>query len=55
MVLEGQGPLMYALSAIDTALGDLAAQRAHLPLYKFLGGESGVLTKYASLMLRGRH
>ncbi|MEC7388902.1 MAG: mandelate racemase/muconate lactonizing enzyme family protein [Pseudomonadota bacterium] len=51
--LGRSGPLMYALSAIDTALWDLAAQRAHLPLYKFLGGESGVLTKYASLMRYG--
>ena len=31
----------------------MAAQRAHLPLYKLLGGESGVLTKYASLMRYG--
>ena len=31
---------------------DLAAQRAST-LYKFLGGESGVLTKYASLMRYG--
>lgn len=51
--LGRSGPIMYALSAIDTALWDLAAQRAHLPLYKLLGGESGVLTKYASLMRYG--
>lgn len=32
------GPVTYALSAIDIALWDLAAQRANLPLYRLLGG-----------------
>ena len=44
------GPAMYGLSAVDTALWDLAAQRARLPLYKLLGGADGKLTRYASLM-----
>jgi L-alanine-DL-glutamate epimerase-like enolase superfamily enzyme len=50
-----QGPCMYALSAIDIALWDLAAQRAGKPLYQFLGGPEGdaTVTRYASLMRYG--
>lgn len=47
------GPAMYALSAIDIALWDLAGQRAGMPLYRMLGGERGTLTRYASLMRYG--
>lgn len=50
-----QGPCMYALSALDTALWDLAAQRAGKPLYQMLGGpaEDVEITRYASLMRYG--
>ena len=51
--LGRSGPVMYGLSAIDTALWDLVATLTSLPLFKFLGGDSGVLTKYASLMRYG--
>lgn len=44
------GPVLYALSAIDTALHDLAAQAAGLPLYRWLGGERGEIDVYASLV-----
>jgi L-alanine-DL-glutamate epimerase-like enolase superfamily enzyme len=43
------GPVIYALSAIDIALWDLAAKRAGQPLYRLLGGSSGKLDLYASL------
>lgn len=43
------GPVLYALSAIDIALWDLAAQRAGQPLYRLLGGQGGRLDMYASL------
>jgi L-alanine-DL-glutamate epimerase-like enolase superfamily enzyme len=43
------GPVMYALSAIDIALWDLAAKRAGQPLYRLLGGKDGKLRCYASL------
>lgn len=50
-----QGPCMYALSAIDIALWDLAAKRAGKPLYQLLGGPKGdaKVTRYASLMRYG--
>lgn len=32
------GPIVFALSAIDTALWDLCAQAAGVPLYRLLGG-----------------
>lgn len=47
------GPVLYALSAIDIALWDLAAQRAGVPLYRMLGGEARPIAKYASLMRYG--
>ena len=43
------GPVLYALSAIDIALWDLAAKRAGAPLYRLLGGTGGRLDCYASL------
>lgn len=50
-----QGPCMYALSAMDSALWDLAAKRQEKPLYQLLGGpEKDVeVTRYASLMSYG--
>lgn len=50
-----QGPCGYALAAIDTALWDLAAKRAGVPLYQLLGGPKGdaTVTRYASLMRYG--
>ncbi len=42
------GAAMMALSALDTACWDLAAQAAELPLYRYLGGDSERVTTYAS-------
>ncbi len=42
------GPAMMALSALDTACWDLAAQAAELPLYRYLGGDAARVTTYAS-------
>src|SRR5207249_4256113 len=47
------GPAIYALSGIDTALWDLAAKRAGLPLFRLLGGGAATLQLYASLMRYG--
>lgn len=47
------GPVQYALSAFDIALWDLAAKRAGEPLFRLLGGSSGNLGRYASLMRYG--
>ncbi|MBT6273510.1 MAG: mandelate racemase/muconate lactonizing enzyme family protein, partial [Chromatiales bacterium] len=51
--LGRSGPAMYALSALDIALWDLAGKRAGLPLFELLGGGDGELTRYASLMRYG--
>nr|WP_256737476.1 mandelate racemase/muconate lactonizing enzyme family protein [Pseudomonas sp. dw_358] len=47
------GPVVYALSGIDIALWDLAAQVAGQPLYQFLGGTARPLELYASLVSYG--
>jgi len=45
------GVTMFAISAVDMALWDLAAQRAGLPLYRLLGAESSrPIPFYASLV-----
>lgn len=51
--LGRSGPMMYGLSAVDIALWDLAGKRAGMPVFRLLGGDSGILTKYASLMRYG--
>lgn len=47
------GPVMYALSGLDIALWDLAAQAAGKPLYEYLGGTLRPLELYASLVSYG--
>ncbi|MDE1166129.1 MAG: mandelate racemase/muconate lactonizing enzyme family protein [Pseudomonas sp.] len=47
------GPVLYALSGIDIALWDLAAQAAGQPLYQYLGGTLRPLELYASLVSYG--
>ena len=47
------GAVLYAVSAIDIALWDIAAQVAGRPLYAFLGAPSRELELYASLVSYG--
>ena len=42
------GPMAQVIAGIDLALWDLCARRAGLPLWRFLGGESGRIGVYAS-------
>jgi L-alanine-DL-glutamate epimerase-like enolase superfamily enzyme len=47
------GAMVYALSGIDIALWDLAAQQAGVPLHQLLGGTPRELELYASLVSYG--
>jgi D-galactarolactone cycloisomerase len=42
------GPFAQITAAIDQALWDMAARRAHVPLWRLLGGPNGVVRVYAS-------
>ncbi|MFN7087327.1 MAG: mandelate racemase/muconate lactonizing enzyme family protein [Burkholderiales bacterium] len=49
------GPVVYALSAIDIALWDIAGKLAGKPLYRLLGGAARTdLPAYASLLRYGK-
>lgn len=43
------GPVAAVLAGLDIALYDLAAKRSGMPLWKFLGANSGTVRAYASL------
>jgi L-alanine-DL-glutamate epimerase-like enolase superfamily enzyme len=47
------GPVIHALSAVDTALWDIAGKVAGLPLHRLLGGGAASLPCYASLDSHG--
>jgi L-alanine-DL-glutamate epimerase-like enolase superfamily enzyme len=47
------GPVVYALSAIEVALWDIAGKRASTPIATLLGGAPRELTAYASLLRYG--
>jgi len=47
------GPVVYALSAIEIALWDIAGKRAGEPIATLLGGAPRELTAYASLLRYG--
>jgi L-alanine-DL-glutamate epimerase-like enolase superfamily enzyme len=49
-VFGRNGPVVYAHSAIDIALWDIAGKRAGLPLCALLGGARSEVRAYASLM-----
>jgi L-alanine-DL-glutamate epimerase-like enolase superfamily enzyme len=47
------GPVLYALSAIEIALWDIAGRRAGTPIATLLGGAPRALATYASLLRYG--
>jgi L-alanine-DL-glutamate epimerase-like enolase superfamily enzyme len=48
LLVGRRGALLRGISALDIALWDLAAQRAGIPLYRFLGGFQAEVPAYAS-------